>query len=319
LLDLVGTKSHREAVGARVEVTAGGVTQTRVKDGSYHRWSHDHTRMHFGMARQDHANITITWPSGTKETYLDVPMNHVYRAVESDKLDIVKPGTATTDPCGLPSDPIIERGVFLGKNCADGTWQARFSSGGDAARNDFTGRIISDAPFDAIQLRAIRDVDVVNTDTPGEISFQLAERGNNWGGVDFRPAAGAKTCFEISSMPDGVGVYLGVLKEPVRSALDLQRAGLCPDSVVPLPPDDGNGDTGGGDTGGNDTGGGDNGDTGGNGNGGGNDNGNSGVQVSGGGGGALAPAVLLALLPMAACGRRLRREALGSARACREQ
>jgi hypothetical protein len=279
-----------------VDVSAGGVTQTRVKDGSYHRWSHDHTRMHFGMARQDRANITITWPSGTKETYLDVPMNHVYRAVESDKLDIVNPVSAPTYPCGLPSDPIIERGIFLGKNCADGTWQARFSSGGDPARNDFVGRIISDAPFDAIQLRAIRDVDVVKTDTPGEISFQLSERGNNWGGVDFRPAAGAKTCFEVSSAPDGVGVYLGVLKEPVRTALDMQRAGFCPGSDVPLPPDDGSGGT---DGGGNDTGGGDNG--------GGNDNGNNGVQVSGGGGGALAPAFLLALLPMAVWSRRLRR------------
>ena len=47
-LDLVGVNSDRDATGARVYATALGVTQFRVQDGRYHRWSQDSKRIHFG-------------------------------------------------------------------------------------------------------------------------------------------------------------------------------------------------------------------------------------------------------------------------------
>ena len=48
-LDLVGTTSNRDAVGAKVYVTAGGVTQYREQNGGYHRWSQNFMRLHFGL------------------------------------------------------------------------------------------------------------------------------------------------------------------------------------------------------------------------------------------------------------------------------
>ena len=49
-VDLVGRQSDRGAVGARVYAMTPGLTQMRVQDGSYHRWSQDMPRAHFGLA-----------------------------------------------------------------------------------------------------------------------------------------------------------------------------------------------------------------------------------------------------------------------------
>ena len=59
-LDLVATKSERDATGARIYATAGGVTQLRVQNGAYHRWSQDFKRSHFGLAEQ-HSSLTSGW------------------------------------------------------------------------------------------------------------------------------------------------------------------------------------------------------------------------------------------------------------------
>ena len=66
-IDLVGTLTERDAVGARVYATASGVTQLRVQNGGYHRWSQDHTRAHFGLAGATTVNLRVEWPSGTTE------------------------------------------------------------------------------------------------------------------------------------------------------------------------------------------------------------------------------------------------------------
>ena len=47
--DLRGVQSNRDAIGATVTATAGGVTQTRARDGQYHRWSQNDPRLHFGL------------------------------------------------------------------------------------------------------------------------------------------------------------------------------------------------------------------------------------------------------------------------------
>ena len=65
LLRLAGTRSNRDAIGARVRLTAGGVTQLReVRAGSSYLGQHD-LRVHVGLgsaARID--RLEIRWPSG---------------------------------------------------------------------------------------------------------------------------------------------------------------------------------------------------------------------------------------------------------------
>jgi hypothetical protein len=64
-LSLEGTRSNRDAIGARVEITAGG--RTRVAEvragGSY--LSHNDTRLHFGLGELRVVDLVrIRWPNG---------------------------------------------------------------------------------------------------------------------------------------------------------------------------------------------------------------------------------------------------------------
>jgi hypothetical protein len=78
LIRLVGTTSNRDAIGARLRVTAGGRTQVReVTSGSSYLGQND-TRVHVGLA--DAASVDrleIRWPSGGTELLEKMPANHV--------------------------------------------------------------------------------------------------------------------------------------------------------------------------------------------------------------------------------------------------
>ncbi len=81
--DLAGTKSNRMAIGAKVKLVAGGVTQTDEvhSGGSY--LSQNDTRLHFGLGsakRIDH--VEIRWPSGPVETLDGLEANQFYSVLE---------------------------------------------------------------------------------------------------------------------------------------------------------------------------------------------------------------------------------------------
>jgi hypothetical protein len=81
-LDLVGTSSTRDAVGARVYATTGGVTQYREQNEGYHRWSQNHRRIHFGLAGNTTVNLKVNWPSGRVDTFNNVASNRIYIVTE---------------------------------------------------------------------------------------------------------------------------------------------------------------------------------------------------------------------------------------------
>ncbi len=72
-MHLTGTGgSNRAAIGARVAVTAGGVTQTQVVDGGHgHFGLQRDLTLHFGLGQACEAQVTIQWPDreGTTETF----------------------------------------------------------------------------------------------------------------------------------------------------------------------------------------------------------------------------------------------------------
>ncbi len=80
--DLIGVASNRDGLGAKILVTAGGVTQYREQNGGYHRWSQNHTRIHVGLGVNDHADVTVSWPSGAVDTYTNVSANAIYMITE---------------------------------------------------------------------------------------------------------------------------------------------------------------------------------------------------------------------------------------------
>ena len=96
---LVGTKSNRTGIGARVTVTAvtasqemsGSVKQPMRQidelrsGGSY--YSQNDLRMHFGLDQAVKADVVeISWPSGTKDSIKDLAANHLYVIEEGGKI-----------------------------------------------------------------------------------------------------------------------------------------------------------------------------------------------------------------------------------------
>ncbi len=76
-LNLIGTKSNRDAIGARVTLTAGGVTQVREISGGDGYSAQSSYRLHFGIGPAEKIDeLRIRWPSGQEES-LTVPLNHL--------------------------------------------------------------------------------------------------------------------------------------------------------------------------------------------------------------------------------------------------
>lgn len=82
-LDLKGVVSNRDGVGARVLLTAGGVTQLREQGGGMHLFSQNQQRIHFGLKNNTLIDkIEIHWPSGVVQSITNVSADQVLRVVE---------------------------------------------------------------------------------------------------------------------------------------------------------------------------------------------------------------------------------------------
>jgi len=83
LVRLVGTRSNRDAVGARLQLTAGGKAQVReVKAGSSYLGQHD-LRVHFGLGRVATIDrLEIRWPNGQTETVPGLDIDQIVTIVE---------------------------------------------------------------------------------------------------------------------------------------------------------------------------------------------------------------------------------------------
>ena len=83
LFKLVGTKSNRLAIGARVTVRAGGLTQfSEVKGGSSYLSQND-LRQHFGFGKAAKIDqLTVRWPNGQSQVFRDLPADFIYTIVE---------------------------------------------------------------------------------------------------------------------------------------------------------------------------------------------------------------------------------------------
>jgi hypothetical protein len=80
----VGTKSNTAAIGARVTVTAGGVSQfMQVRSGSSYLSQND-LRLHFGLGENAVMDkVEVSWPSGAKQVLRNVEAGFIYTIVEA--------------------------------------------------------------------------------------------------------------------------------------------------------------------------------------------------------------------------------------------
>src|ERR1700730_4102098 len=103
LFKLVGTKSNRAAIGARVTIRSAGVKQfSEVRSGASYLSQND-LRLHFGLgtaAKME--SVEIRWPNGATETLHNIPADAIYTIVEGsgirDTKPLLPPGSA---PAGV--------------------------------------------------------------------------------------------------------------------------------------------------------------------------------------------------------------------------
>ena len=99
MFHLIGTKSNKAAIGARVTVTAGDLMQmSEIQAGSSYLSQND-LRLHFGMAAHSSIDkVEILWPSGAKENFQNLPAGYIYTIVEGLGVQQKIPFNAESDP-----------------------------------------------------------------------------------------------------------------------------------------------------------------------------------------------------------------------------
>ncbi len=97
LFKLVGTKSNKAAIGARVTVKARALVQFDEVRGGGSYISQNDLRLHFGLGATDKMNeVDVRWPNGETEVLRDVPADFIYTIIE---------GTGIQQKAALPSLP----------------------------------------------------------------------------------------------------------------------------------------------------------------------------------------------------------------------
>ena len=76
---LIGTRSNRDAMGARIRLRAGELSQIREIAGGGSYLSQSDLRAHFGLGSHTRAEtVEISWPSGAHQVFRDVEADRFY-------------------------------------------------------------------------------------------------------------------------------------------------------------------------------------------------------------------------------------------------
>jgi hypothetical protein len=80
---LVGTRSNRDGIGARVRVFAAGLTQERMVKGGSSYLSQSELPVTFGLEKRDRIErVVVDWPSGRTEEYKNLSAGRCYECTE---------------------------------------------------------------------------------------------------------------------------------------------------------------------------------------------------------------------------------------------
>ena len=90
---LIGTKSNRSAIGARVVVKTEDSMQTQEVQSQSSFLSCNDFRLHFGLSQSKNAEVRVRWPSGEWQTLPNLTAN---------QLVTIKEGTGVVPSLGWP-------------------------------------------------------------------------------------------------------------------------------------------------------------------------------------------------------------------------
>ena len=104
---LVGVKSNRSAIGARVTARYGGRTQTQDVSAQSSFYSANDRRLHFGLGDARLADLTIRWPNGLTEKIPNVEADHLVVVREGSGIERRQKFGASVTPRSLRGTPEI--------------------------------------------------------------------------------------------------------------------------------------------------------------------------------------------------------------------
>ena len=78
MVKTIGTESNRDGIGARIEVSSGGLTQSaEIRSGASYL-SHNDLRAHFGLGQRETIDsLVVRWPSGLEERFENLSANRL--------------------------------------------------------------------------------------------------------------------------------------------------------------------------------------------------------------------------------------------------
>ena len=107
-LELVGVESNPEAIGARVQVSAGALKQVREVHRGYGFQSQHDPRLVFGLGgRQAVDRVEIRWPSGRVQVLEEVPLRRYLKIREGNS------GLVAGSQLPRPKDPVAQAPLKL--------------------------------------------------------------------------------------------------------------------------------------------------------------------------------------------------------------
>jgi enediyne biosynthesis protein E4 len=88
---LIGTKSNRDAIGARLKLVAGDFTSYDQSKGGMSYCSAQDPRIYFGLGAHDRIDsLEIRWPSGSTETFTNLPADQILTITEGAGVQLGK-------------------------------------------------------------------------------------------------------------------------------------------------------------------------------------------------------------------------------------
>jgi hypothetical protein len=92
MFKLVGTKSNRAAIGARVTIQAGKLTQFNEVRGGASYLSQNDLRLHFGLGKESKLDaVDVQWPNSPTEKFQNLAVDKIYTIVEGEGIRSTRP------------------------------------------------------------------------------------------------------------------------------------------------------------------------------------------------------------------------------------
>lgn len=233
-LELRGTNSNADGIGASVVATAGGVSQLREQSGVYHRWSQSDNRLHFGLANNATVDLLVRWPNGAEESFSNVSANQLYLVTEGTGMSVVTPtpplgfdAPQPGDECGSPLYyPGLDKALFVYRDCASDLWKVRVTGGGSETGLRFKGEFLSDVNLSDVNGFNLEGSDSIDNSSSTGIDFSLDVIRGGEDGFEFRSINATQLCLSLNS-PNDMTVLVGPRHLPVQLPFDLLTMGPC--------------------------------------------------------------------------------------------